>query len=258
MKTITLIITLLFSSIFIALPVLSVEEGLVAYWGFNEGKGETAEDLTGNGHDGQLMGDPQWTEDGYFGGALEFDQVQDEVNIPFNENLNLETFSVTAWANVEPGSGGHRAVVSSRDEPPVSGYIFYAEPPPGNTWIFITGGGGWKWIRGPVVSEGEWDHLAGTFANGKMNFYVNGEHIGEMDSPISLNTRQEFLVGAGANERANHEYLFKGKIDEVRVYNRELSQNDVELVMESELADVYASGKLAMTWADIKRSGFTR
>ena len=59
-----------------------------------------------------------------------------------------------------------------------------------------------------------------------MNFYVNGEHIGEMDSPISLNTRQEFLIGAGANERANHEYRFKGKIDEVRIYDRELSADE--------------------------------
>ncbi|MDE0314734.1 MAG: LamG domain-containing protein [Candidatus Poribacteria bacterium] len=251
MKTVTLILTLLLSSIFVALPVLSVEKGLVAYWGFNEGEGDTTEDLSGNGHDGKLMGDPQWT-DGYFGGGLEFDQEGDEVNIPFHENLNLDTFTVTAWANVEPGSSGHRAVVSSRDEPPVSGYIFYAEPPAGNTWIFITGGGGWKWIRGPVVNAGKWDHLAGTFANGKMNFYVNGNHIGETDSEISLNTKQEFLIGAGANERATHEYLFKGKIDEVRVYDRELSEDEIASVMESDTAPVEPAGKLATTWANLK------
>ena len=252
MKTVTFIRTLLLIG-FLTYPVISqsVEKGLVAYWAFEDEKGETASDSSGNGHDGELIGDPQWT-DGYFGGGIEFDQAGDEVNIPFHENLNLDTFSVTAWANVEPGSAGHRAVVSSRDEPPVSGYIFYCEPAPRNTWIFITGGGGWKWIRGPEANAGKWDHLAGTFDGKTMNFYVNGEHIGEMDSPISLNTRQEFLIGAGANERANHEYRFKGKIDEVRIYDRELSADEVSTVMESETAPVEPSGKLATTWAKLK------
>ena len=80
-------------------PVIShsAEKGLVAYWAFEDEKGETASDSSGNGHDGELIGDPQWT-DGYFGGGIEFDQAGDEVNIPFHENLNLDTFSVTAWA----------------------------------------------------------------------------------------------------------------------------------------------------------------
>ncbi|MDE0317849.1 MAG: LamG domain-containing protein [Candidatus Poribacteria bacterium] len=252
MKTVTLIITLLFSSIFITLPVLSVEKGLVAYWGFNEGKGDTTEDLTGNGHNGKLMGDPQWTKDGYFGGALEFDQAGDEVNVEFHADLNSEAFTVSAWANVEPGSAGHRAVISSRDEPPVSGYIIYAEP--GNKWQFWTGvGNRWSPITGPAINLGKWDHLAGTYADGKQKFYVNGELVGEVDAEPVLNTKQEFLIGAGANERANHEYLFKGKIDEVRLYNRDLSEDEIASVMDAETAaDVYASGKLAMTWATLK------
>ena len=252
MKTITLIRTLLLIAM-LAYPVLShsVEKGLVAYWAFEEGKGDTASDSSDNGHDGELLGDPQWT-DGYFGGGLEFDQAGDEVNVPFHKDLNTDTFTVTvtAWANVEDGSAGHRAVISSRHEPPVSGYLFYCEP--GNTWQFWTGDGGWKSVQGPAVNIGEWEHLAGTVADNKMNFYVNGEHIGEQDSVILLNTQQEFLIGAGANERAVHEYLFKGIIDEVRIYNRALNADEIASVMENDLAPVEPSGKLATTWAKLK------
>ena len=250
MKTVTLIRPLLLIGI-LACPVISesAEKGLVAYWAFEDEKGVTASDSSGNGHDGELLGDPQWT-DGYFGGGLEFDQAGDEVNIPFHKDLNSEAFTVTAWANVEPGSTGHRAVISSRDEPPVSGYLFYCEP--GNTWQFWTGDGGWKSVQGPAVNIGEWEHLAGTFADGEMNFYVNGEHVGNQDSEILLNTEQEFLIGAGANERAVHEYLFKGKIDEVRIYDRALSEDEVLSVMESETTPVEPSGKLATTWAKLK------
>ena len=130
MKTIIITCALLLLVAFVVQPVFAqnVEDGIVAYWAFNETSGETASDSSENGHDGTLMGDPKWTKDGYFGGALEFDGTEDEVNIPYHEDLNQETFTISAWANVEPGSANHRAVVSSRNEPPISGYIFYAEP----------------------------------------------------------------------------------------------------------------------------------
>ncbi len=231
---------------------LDIENGLVAYWAFNESAGDTASDSTGNGHDGTLMGDPQWTEDGKYGGAIEFDQAGDEVNIPFHKDLNQEAFTICAWANVEPGSANHRAVISSRHEPPTSGYIIYALP--ANTWQFWTGNGDptWVTIQGPAVNLGDWDHVAGVYADGKQMFYVNGELAGEVDSNPNFNAEQEFLIGAGANERAAHEYLFKGIIDEVRLYNRVLDEDEIAAVMDSESLAVEASGKIAVTWGQLK------
>lgn len=235
-------------------PLLSSEldDDLVAYWSFNETQGETASDSTENGHDGTLMGNPQWTKDGKYGGAIEFDQDGDEVNIPFHKDLNQEAFTISAWAKVEPGSAGHRAVISSRHEPPTAGYIIYATP--ANTWQFWTGNGAPAWIsvQGPAVSLGEWDHVAGVYADGKQMFYVNGELAGEMDANPNFNDQQEFLIGAGANERAAHEYLFKGLIDEVRLYNRVLDEDEVAAVMESDSLAVEASGKIAVTWGQLK------
>lgn len=254
MKILTITCILAFLWVYVSVPALSqdVNEGLVAYWDFNENSGETAKDVTGNGHDGTLMGDPQWTKDGKFGGAIEFDQVGDEVNIPFHEDLNQESFSICAWANVDPGSANHRAVVSSRHEPPTSGYIIYALP--ANSWQFWTGDGATPWVtvQGPSVNLGEWDHLVGTYADGKMTFYVNGELVGDKDSNPNFNSEQEFLIGAGANERATHEYLFKGKIDEVRLYDRVLTKDEIAAVMDSDSLDVEPSGKIAVTWGEIK------
>ncbi|MCY4552527.1 MAG: LamG domain-containing protein [Candidatus Poribacteria bacterium] len=81
---------------------------------------------------------------------------------------------------------------------------------------------------------GEWDHVAGVYADGKQMFYVNGEHIGEMTPDPNFNAQRDFLIGAGANERPVHEYLFKGIIDEVRLYNRVLDADEINAVMESE------------------------
>ena len=251
MKSITLIFGTIFFVGLLVLPILSyaVEDGLVAYWALNDEDGDTASDSSGNGHDGDLIGDPQWTE-GYFGGALQFDQAADEVNVPFHANLNQETFTICAWANVETGGTGHRAVVSSRDDGPQRGYIFYCEP--GNTWQFWTGGGGWKSVQGPAVNLDEWDHLAGVYAGANQKFYVNGELVGERnDGALSINAAQEFLIGAGANETANHNYFFRGMIDEVRLYDRALSADEITSVMNNPTA-VEASGKIAVTWGQLK------
>jgi len=252
MKSITLIFGTIFFVGLLALPILAhaVTDGLVAYWAFDEESGDTASDSSGNGHDGALIGDPQWTE-GYFGGALQFDQAGDEVNVPFHADLNQEVFTICAWANVETGGTGHRAVVSSRDDGPQRGYIFYAEP--GNTWQFWTGGGGWKSVQGPAVNLDEWDHLAGVYADGNQKFYVNGELVGERnDGALSVNPGQEFLIGAGANETANHNYRFKGIIDEVRLYDRALNADEIASVMESNPTAVEAFGKIAVTWGQLK------
>ena len=250
MKTITMTFALTLLVGLMTQPVFAqdVEDGIVAYWAFNETSGETASDSSGNGHDGTLIGDPKWTKDGYFGGALEFDQVGDEVNVPYHADLNQETFTICAWANVEPGSANHRAVISSRNVPS-TGYIFYAEPQ--NTWEFWTGDGEWRKTQGPAVKLGDWEHLAATFADGTQKFYVNGELEGETASALIVNPSQELLIGAGANER-DHEYFFKGVIDEVLIYDRELDEDEIAAVMKSESFAVEPSGKLAVTWGQLK------
>ena len=252
MKPINLLVILTILSIMIfCQPALSqsVTDGLVAHWQLNDASGGTVGDSSGNGHEGTLVGDPQWT-DGYFDGALEFDGTGDEVEIPFDEALNQETFTITAWANAATSGAGHRAVISSRDDFPQRGYIFYCEP--GNNWQFWTGGGGWRPITGPAANLDNWDHLAGTYTDGSQKFYVNGELVGETTSALAVNTAQEFLIGAGANETATHNYRFVGKIDDVRIYNRVLDVSEIALVMENQVTPVDSLGKIAVTWGQLK------
>ena len=53
---------------------------IVGMWLFDESKGDTATDSSGNGNDGELVGNPEWV-DGKFGNALEFDGTGSHVNI---------------------------------------------------------------------------------------------------------------------------------------------------------------------------------
>ncbi len=255
MKTCIVIGTLLLSVGLMVYPVFSqdLEEGLVAYWDFNNVDGETVSDVSGNEHHGMLIGDPEWITDGKYGGGIEFDGNGDEIFVEYHADLNPEVFTICAWANVAVGSTGHRAVVSSRADFPQRGYIFYAEPN-GNIWEFWIGAGAdsWKPVRGPAANLGEWDHVLGTYADGNHKFYVNGEFVGEENFEISVNPNEEFLIGAGANETAAHNYRFVGIIDEVRLYNRVLDEREISAVMKSDSLAVEASGKIAVTWGKLK------
>jgi len=202
--------------------------GLVGQWKFDEGAGTIAFDSSGLGNDGTLGGDPQWVA-GYLDGALEFDGTGDEVSVPYSATLNpQDSFTVSVWANVATGGTGHRAVISCRDDSPQRGYIIYATP--GDTWQFWVGVGTeevtWNSVQGPSVRLDEWVHLVAVYSEGTQQFYVDGVFAAEESATVNVNSTQELLIGAGANEAANHNYLFVGKIDDVRLYDRALSYGE--------------------------------
>ena len=92
----------------------SLTDGLVLYLPFDEGQGEVAGDLSGNGHDGTLEG-PEWTE-GEFGNALSFDGVEAFVDVPFSDDFVItEGITLGAWvaANV-PFSPEWKGIINAQ------------------------------------------------------------------------------------------------------------------------------------------------
>jgi len=207
-----------------------VSAELVGHWRLDDGAGTTAVDSSGNGHDGELIGNPQWVE-GVYGGALQFAGTPDKVDIPYSDQLNPDgAFSASVWANADAGGSGHRSPITSRDDYPQRGYIIYCEP--GNTWQFWTGSaaGGWNNLQGPAVNLGEWTHLAITYSGGEKKLYVNGELSGEGSDAMALNTAQVLRIGAGATE-GDGNYFFVGPIDDVAVFNHTLTASEVVSAM---------------------------
>ena len=202
---------------------------LVGHWNLNEGSGTIAHDSTGNGHDGELIGDPQWVEAQY-GMGLEFAGNPDKVDIPYSEQLNPETaFSLSLWTNPDPSGSGHRSPITSRDDFPQRGYIIYIEP--GNTWQYWLGIGSWNNTQGPAVTFGEWTHVAATYDNGAKKFYINGELVAEGTGIITPNTQQVLRIGGGATE-GNGNYFWVGTIDDVAVFDHSMTDAEVRSAMK--------------------------
>jgi Concanavalin A-like lectin/glucanases superfamily len=196
----------------------------IAAYSFDEGEGSTAEDATGNEHDGTIKG-AGWTK-GKFGKALEFDG--DLVTIPGTEDLQLEEFTVEAWVRPDESSLLAPVVAKLSDED--FGYALYAggDGNAGRPEGYILDG---KEIDSHAV-DGEalplhaWSHIAVTNDGNKIRLYVNGE-LADTGWSSDVKAGGEGPLAIGGNEAFEEGEYFSGKIDEVRVYERALDEGEV-------------------------------
>ncbi len=237
---------LLCSLIIVGLSVANpADDGLVGYWSFDEGAGKTAADYSENGHDGKFAGDPKWVA-GKFNAALEFDGVDDHVKVADDNALDLtDAVTLMAWFSPSAALAGRRMMVKNNsifvifDFGNANSVDFLVKP---NNLFAQSKTTDWK--------IGEWYHFAGTFDGKTLRVYINGKLDGEApnNTPIAPSDL-ELWIGGDDNGRPTD--WFPGKIDEVRLYKKVLTEADIQRVMDTP-ADVKPQGKLTTTWANIK------
>ncbi len=201
----------------LVVPTQPDEANLVARYAF-EGN---LNDSTG-AHPGVVMGDAVTTNDAARGQVLSLDGAGDAVNVAYSEALNPEVFSASLWAYADPAGSNYRSPLTSRDDAPQRGYIIYINP--SNAWQFWIGtGSGWSSAIGPDAQFGEWTHVGISYADAVKKLYINGLLAAQNTATISLNNQRPLRIGGGATESATGNYFFQGMIDEVQIYNVELS-----------------------------------
>ena len=208
------------------------EQGLVCYWNFEEGSGNTAIDLTANNNSGILANGVQRNVDNLVpvkyqpSKALYFDGVNDYVNAGTNPSLKVTTnLTIEAWINPQQDSrtriivgreGEYLLALSGADNT-----IFYAvaNTNPGYNWT----------STGYAVKSNEWSHITFSFDNGRIKTYVNGQLVYTYDGIGTIGdvvTQQDELrIG---NRQINGSEFFKGQIDEVRVWNTTRTQAEIQ------------------------------
>jgi subtilisin family serine protease/glucose/arabinose dehydrogenase len=204
--------------------VSSAPSGLVAAYGFSEASGTGVIDASGSGNNGTISGATR-TASGKYGSALSFDGANDRVNIPDSNSLDL-TSGMTLEAWVRPSSLGGWDTVLLKEQPGNLLYALYANTGPGPASGEIETATGYY----PVYALGSmalntWTHLAATYDGSTLRLYLNGAEVSSRAVVGSLNTSSGALrIGGNA---VWGEY-FAGLIDEVRIYNRPLNQQEIE------------------------------
>jgi len=222
---------------FTTLPVIPiVDPNLVAWWTLDEGTGTRVVDWSGYGHHGTVVG-AQWV-DGLSGAALSFDGTDDYVNLGTPPDLyQPRNYTYCAWfrvaRNIHGNSGtGYLLCVGSRsdlifgveDAVGVDGdlMLHYYDTVPG---FHAVGAGQSDWL-----SDG-WHMVAGTKdAAGGHKIYVDGVLKNSDTNTNNDNYAVTRMISLGARAWTGHQY-YRGAIDEVRIYNKALTEQEIQEVM---------------------------
>ena len=249
MSKVTMIGVMLFTLLF---SVCSIAMGgLVGYWPFDEGSGNVAADASGNGNDGELVGNPTWVA-GNFGGALEFDGAASYVNVPHADALSPQTnMTFAAWlkpnVTINAADGAYRLMSKNNDI-----FFLFNYEQIGQLGFLIKSAAGTNNAVHSTTAEwtaGQWYHVAGTFDGAELKIYVNG--VLEATNAFVGETGTSGLdLWIGADDLPS---FFPGAIDDIRLYDTALTEVEISVVMDTTSA-VQPSGKLVSTWAEIKNS----
>ncbi len=214
------------------------EAELVGWWKFDEGSGTIAADSSGGGNDGTLEGNADW-DVGNFGNAVFLDGSS-WVEIPPAPWDSIErNVTVAFWAFGDDAMPVNNFVFAaySADENPARQAS--AHLPWGNGQIYWdTGydGSSYDRINTPLPSEyhkGQWIHCAFTkdVDAGEVKIYINGElfHSGTGMTHIMTGVNA-FTIGVRATSDRTIGYI--GRIDDFRLYNHTLIEDELLAVME--------------------------
>jgi hypothetical protein len=217
----------------VAAPASAWDWPLRGYWPLVEGKGQTVRDISLNGNTGRLGRtnlpdgrDAQWIPGLLgIGHALRLDG-DDFVVMPETSSLRPQRVTVEAWVRAPQSPGQFKYVmVKGGDRCEAGSFGLYTSNNGGIAFYVYDGK---KWWRSPMYGQGiwnaKWHHVAGAYDGKAVRLFVDGRQVGTgtpFTGAINYDLpHRELYLGA---YRGACDLTFAGDIDEVRVWNAELS-----------------------------------
>jgi hypothetical protein len=221
--------------------------GLVLYIPFDG----NVKDSSGNGNDGVIKGNEKWV-DGQFVRAMEFDgatyvEVADKPNSGFD---GVPGLTIELWVKMsEHQDNGIVVKLTTAGQPWPCSYNLETWSDQLAYFDISADVGSYATANYPLD---KWFHLAGVFdANaGEDRIYVNGELKNSNPRPEKIVPDGDLPVYIGCV--TPDQYFFKGALDDLAIYNRALTQEEIFQDMNTLVMPVESQGKTTITWAKIK------
>lgn len=262
MKTSIVVYLLIFIATLFTLPAFAqnLEEGLVGYWKFDG----NADDSSGNGYHGTENGGTAYVP-GKFDQAIDLEDMGAYVVVPNSEDIKLlSTGTYTVSVYVKPSNTNHGDILfhglgcstwaswflgvagGEPDAPLVANsFVFAVRTSNGSAYTGVSS----------KASEGAWIHVAATYDGSTLKLYVDGKESNSVKTEdLPWNSNEKLHIGGdpGCGGRS----WYTGLMDDVRIYNRAMNENEIVQLMKGSEA-VSPSGKLAVTWSHIKHAALT-
>ena len=260
--------------IVVALPVESLDDSLLLYLTFDNDTAGVTANVTGKTKGGKLVGGTRVIPAGVHGRALELNGSSGFVEIELTDEMieaERNSFTAELWiqtkakgipppADVDRFVGlgiiggfgpkthfqGHWSILLLNED-----FLRFFVV---NVNSFVNDGKDGVIAERPKINDGVWHHIAGVRDedNKQLRLYIDGNLVGEaQDLTRSLNSKPGNDKVRSKIWLGNHlEVFFPVKFDEVRFWNRALTQEEVSANMTSFAVDSH--GKLALTWGGVK------
>ena len=199
----------------------------VIYYNFNDGNAKVIKDHSGNGNNAVVINDVKWV-DSIFGKAIKTDAGQDAyVQIPAPHNPgkigNGHVLTLMFW--VYPMDEENFADILSK------GDLNVIQIRASNHEVNFYSGG---WQRGEAYAEvpenwnRHWHHVAGVSSEDTLKLFIDGQlaatKVIQKDKNYDLNTTLPWNIGRNAQ---NPGRLFRGYIDEVKIFDQSLTNDEI-------------------------------
>lgn len=207
--------------------------GLVSMWGMDEGKGLTAADSLGQSN-GTIANGTVWDR-GKIGSSLRFDGKDDVVKVTSASTVNsLRSFTLCAW--IFPTQYGGIIFRKGQGSEAYFNVFTVAQSGLGdNSGVlgvragFSQQAGAWRTLR--TITLNQWHHIAISYTPGNRaavpSMFIDGarEVVTQKYAPLGEGLTDDSSAFIGNNHTSTSG--FKGNIDEVRLYNRVLTDKEV-------------------------------
>ena len=237
----------------------AIADGLVGAWLFDEGSGVEAADSSGNGFDGELIGNATWDSNGKFGSAVACDGTEAYVMVPDDDAFEFDgDFTLACWIQNEVLPSDHSSFITKGYHMPGGNggdsrpwyLVYYLTAGTVDMFLRDEGGTNSRAMGVTAVNDGDWHHITALKDGDEVRIYIDGQQdgtapavdakYGENDQPLV------FMV--------HFQRWFPGLIDEVAIHNRALDEAEINTLMNG-LGDAMAvdsASKLTTSWGAVK------
>jgi hypothetical protein len=222
--------------------------GLIFVMTFDEGSGSKVNDLSGNGNHGSVEGTSDWGA-GKYDGGFHFDGST-HITVPNAEPLSSlsHPMSVGCWVNPDE-LGGWRNIVEMDKEDVAGGWKMGFHDSRAIVWTTYRVQ---DFISTTPVDPGTWTHVAATWDGSEAIVYINGEPDPAIagGGVIDVSDVPSLDIGYRRTSAAS---FYAGSMDDLFIYNKALSQQEIQDLMGGLSAlSVEPGSKVTTTWGALK------
>ncbi|TXH08286.1 MAG: LamG domain-containing protein [Candidatus Moraniibacteriota bacterium] len=205
-----------------------LDSGLAGYWKLDEGSGTSAADASGNGRTGTLNNGVTWTT-GRIGGAVDLDGANDYISVTSPPTLGT-SYTIAYWAKLDVvASTG--VIVGYRSTTAGTPVYFQINADTSSTFVVRSSSGSGEGIStytNGLSTTGVWYHVTGVRRGNTIQVYINGNPgTADLTSTFGAIAANSLLIGATNVGSSSPSFFFNGQIDEVRLYDRALSEDEI-------------------------------